>query len=289
MAEVPDPAEYPEWLRQLVTAVGAVDLAPLGRPAGPGGPGRPSAVLVLFGPGSGGPDVLLIQRAEELRSHAGQPAFPGGAADPTDRSAAETALREAAEEVGLDVTGVRVIAELPQLYLAPSNFLVTPVLGWWERPSEVSVVDPAEVARVERVPIAELVDPANRFRVRHSSGVLGAAFDVRGMLVWGFTAGLLDRLLVLAGWARPWDAGDVRDLPARIVELARRSRRTGAAPTGRPPEHDAPAADDVVPPDADGLPVGADQPPPATAWSAEVAPPDHAPIGGAAGAGTVGG
>jgi hypothetical protein len=62
--------------------------------------------------------------------------------------------------------------------------------------------------------VAELIDPANRLRVRHPSGYVGPAFEVGGMLVWGFTAGLLDRLLELAGWALPWDPRRVREITA---------------------------------------------------------------------------
>jgi hypothetical protein len=69
------------------------------------------------------------------------------------------------------------------------------------------------VAEVHRVPIAELVDSANRVRTRHPSGWIGPAFAVRGMLVWGFTAGILDTLLDLGGWTQPWDQSRIRDLP----------------------------------------------------------------------------
>jgi hypothetical protein len=68
------------------------------------------------------------------------------------------------------------------------------------------------VERVVRVPLVELLDPANRYCVRHPSGFVGPAFSVRGLEVWGFTAGLLSRLFDLVGWERPWDADDVRDL-----------------------------------------------------------------------------
>ena len=64
-----------------------------------------------------------------------------------------------------------------------------------------------------RVPLADLVDPANRFRLRHPSGFVGPAFGVADMVVWGFTAGLLDAILEAAGLARPWDTTDVRPLP----------------------------------------------------------------------------
>jgi 8-oxo-dGTP pyrophosphatase MutT (NUDIX family) len=210
----------PTWLHQLAAAAPGVTGEQLSRFVPPDEGGRESAVLVLFGEGPYGPDVLLIERAATLRSHAGQPAFPGGAVDPGDGSPTAAALREAVEETGLDPTGVEVLAELPPLWLPPSGFVVVPVLAWWREPSAVGPVDPAECAAVARVPLAELTDPANRLRVQHPSGYVGAAFEVGGMLVWGFTAGLLDRLLELGGWSRPWDHDRTRLLPA---ELAARS------------------------------------------------------------------
>jgi hypothetical protein len=66
---------------------------------------------------------------------------------------------------------------------------------------------------VARLPVAELVDPANRLSVRHPSGWIGPAFQVRGMLVWGFTAGVLGTLLEMGGWAVPWPRDRVADLP----------------------------------------------------------------------------
>lgn len=222
--------ELPSWLRPLAAA--AVDVRPeeLSRFLPPDEGGRQSAVLMLFGerePGIGwdGADVLLIERAHDMRSHAGQVAFPGGAVDPGDDGAVGAALREAVEETGLDPAGVDVFGMLPALFLPVSDFVVTPVLAWWREPSPVGVVDPAEVASVHRVPLAHLLAPANRFRVSHPSGYVGAAFGVSGLLVWGFTAGLLDRMLRLAGWEVPWDQSRVEPMPADL--LATLDRETG--------------------------------------------------------------
>jgi hypothetical protein len=101
---------------------------------------------------------------------------------------------------------------LPEVYIERTGFRVVPVLGWWRQPSVVAPVDVGEVAAVERVGLAELADPAVRLMVRVPDGRTSPAFRVRGMLIWGFTAGLVDRLLALAGWERPWDTSRVMDL-----------------------------------------------------------------------------
>ena len=174
---------------------------------------RHSAVLICFGVGDRGPDLLIIERAPDMRAHAGQPAFPGGALDHEDADAVAAALREAQEETDVDPTGVLPFGTLPDLYLPVSDFVVTPVLAWWAEPSPVRVAAPAEVASVHRIPIADLVQPANRCRVRHPSGYVGPGFEVAGLLVWGFTGGLIDALLAGTGWAEPWDATRIVDLP----------------------------------------------------------------------------
>lgn len=209
-----DPAEMaPAWLRPLLVAAAGVRWDDWHRML-PAGGGRPAAVLVLFGHDADhGPDVLLIERSAHLRDHAGQPAFPGGKIEPEDESPVDAALREAVEETGLDPLGVTVLAELPPLAIPRTGFAVTPVLAWWRTPSQVGPVDLAEVAAVVRVPVAELADPANRVQVASPSGYTGPAFEVRDMLVWGFTAALLDRLLALGGWEQPWDRSRVRGLP----------------------------------------------------------------------------
>jgi 8-oxo-dGTP pyrophosphatase MutT (NUDIX family) len=236
--------DLPGYLRRLLES--AEDLPLRHRMPPPTATARRSAVLILFGEGPRGADVLLIEKAAHLRTHAGQPAFPGGGVDPGDDYPVGTALREAEEEAGIDPDGVRVLATLPELFLGRSDNLVVPVVGWWDDPREVAVGDPREVARVARVPLADLADPGNRFRTRHPSGFVGPAFGVAGMVVWGFTAALLDAILDAAGLARPWDASDVRPLPVLGV------RRPQLPGTFEPAEDEDAAAPTVVDPAPDG-------------------------------------
>ena len=208
----------PGWLTALAKAASGMPVPVILRPR-PGG--RPAAVLILFGPGAEGPDLLLVQRGPRLRRHAGQPAFPGGAIDASDGGPVQAALREAAEEARVDPAGVQVLAVLPDLFISRSGFTVTPVLAWWRQPAPVGPGDPVEVTAVARVPVAELADPAHRLSIRYpSSGTAGPAFRVRGMLVWGFTAMVVDQLLALGGWEVPWDASRTEDLPAEALIAA---------------------------------------------------------------------
>ena len=233
----------PDYLRRLLDA--ADDLPLRHQMPQATATARRSAVLILFGEGPRGPDVLLIEKSAHLRSHAGQPAFPGGGVDPGDDFPVGTALREAEEEAGIDPAGVRVLATLQELFLPPSNRLVVPVVAWWEDPRDVTVGDPQEVARVARVPLADLTDPANRYRLRHPAGFVGPAFCVADMEVWGFTAGLLDAILEAAGLAQPWDTGDVRPMTESAIR-----------PYTLPGSGDDVDGDDAAPTVADPAPDG---------------------------------
>lgn len=166
----------PPWLAPVARAAETVEPTQLSRFLPPeDGAGRQSAVLVLFGEGRRGPELLLMERAGSLRSHAGQPSFPGGALDPADgdphgEGPVRAALREAWEETGLDPHGVQIFGVLPKLYIPVSGFVVAPVLGWWREPSPVGVMDPAETARVFTVPVADLTDPEKRATAVHPAG-----------------------------------------------------------------------------------------------------------------------
>jgi 8-oxo-dGTP pyrophosphatase MutT (NUDIX family) len=208
------PGTDPPWLAPLVDRAARATWADLSRFAPPSdGSGRPSAVLVLLCDTERGPAVVLLERAATMRRHAGQVAFPGGAVDADDTDLAATALREAEEEVGLDPATVDVLMTLPALYLPPSDFVVTPVLGYWRDPHPLVRMQPGEVSAVAVAPLAELTDPANRFTVRHPSGYSGPGFQASALFVWGFTAGVLDAVLRMGGWERDWDVSVTRTLP----------------------------------------------------------------------------
>ena len=166
---------------------------------------RQAAVLILIATDcQDGPDVLLQQRASGLNAHAGEVSYPGGARERGDAGPVETALREATEETGLDPAGVDPLALLPRLHIPPSRFDVTGVLAHWRNPSPVDAIDPAETARVMRIRVSTLADPANRLIVSTDFGWRGPAFLIPGAVVWGYTGETLAAVLRLGRWERPW-------------------------------------------------------------------------------------
>jgi 8-oxo-dGTP pyrophosphatase MutT (NUDIX family) len=190
---------------------------------------REAAVLVLFsgpetGPSDGGlpddADLLLTVRASTLRHHAGQAAFPGGASDPTDDGPVATALREAHEETGIDLSRLHPLVTMERTFIAPSQFHVVPVLAYSPDPGPVAVVDDTETAIVSRVPLRAFTNPANRLMVyRGDLGRrwAGPAFLLNQMLVWGFTGQVISAVLDVAGWTKPWDTDDFRELDEAMV------------------------------------------------------------------------
>lgn len=214
---------YPTWMSEFVAVAPSISHDRLSRYPMPESGGGSAAVLILLAPSETGDDelgdVLLIQRAGHLRTHAGQPAFPGGKVEDSDISRIQTALREAHEETGLEPETVDIIAQWPELWLAPSQFRVTPVVGWWRTPHELRAEIDDEVMSVHRMPIRRLIDPQVRVSVRHPSGFIGPGFNIDDMLVWGFTGGLLSHLFDIAGWALEWDPTVVVDLPSRTSNV----------------------------------------------------------------------
>jgi 8-oxo-dGTP pyrophosphatase MutT (NUDIX family) len=156
---------------------------------------RPAAVLVGLVDRAPGPALLLTQRTDHLRDHAGQICFPGGRVEPGDASAAAAALREAEEEIGLDPARVAVIGHLPP-YHTVTGFRIDPVVGWISPPFELRP-DPYEVAEAFEVPLHFVLDPENHRRQSYRRGPVTRAYYVvpyQGRFIWGATAGILVNL-----------------------------------------------------------------------------------------------
>jgi 8-oxo-dGTP pyrophosphatase MutT (NUDIX family) len=184
----------------------------------PGDPaGVPASVLLALSPVDGADDLglVLVQRPDTLRHHAGQVGLPGGAVEPDDADGVAAALREAEEEIGLPPAAVRVLGSLDRAYLPVSNFDVLPVVGVWDGRAPLTA-NPQEVAGILRPTLRQLADPANHgllpfsrilgpeeLRARQVPDLQSPVFWVDGTLVWGFTAGLLAGFLRAIGLAAP--------------------------------------------------------------------------------------
>ena len=160
-------------------------------------PGRegvttPAAVLVPIVNRPEGLTLLLTQRSADLPDHPGQISFPGGRVEPEDPTLAHAALREAAEEVGLDRLRVDVLGQLAP-YETVTGYRVTPVVGWVEPPIMLTP-DPVEVADAFEVPLAFLLDPTNQqrhFRMLGETRRDFWAIPYRDRYIWGATAAML--------------------------------------------------------------------------------------------------
>jgi len=157
---------------------------------------RPASVLVPLVKREPGVTVLLTQRTEDMPSHAGQVAFPGGRPQAGDSDAAATALREAEEEVGLERRFVDVIGSV-DLYRTGTGFEITPVVGM-VTPGFTTRADPREVADVFEVPLAHFLDVRNhRIDIRMVAEGRQRRYYVMAYgkrYIWGATAGMLKNL-----------------------------------------------------------------------------------------------
>jgi 8-oxo-dGTP pyrophosphatase MutT (NUDIX family) len=186
----------------------------------PGSPsaGRPAAVLVLVFPDDAGDArIILIERTTGGRHHSGEISFPGGRAEAEDADLVATALREAAEEIGLttDPAGIRVVGTLEPFWIPVSNYLVTPVVAIAaERPKLTAATD--EVARIVEAPLAAFLPEAPIEIVVRTIGdwtIRYGAYAVAGLSVWGATARILGQLgALLALETGPETGGNQADV-----------------------------------------------------------------------------
>ncbi len=212
----PEPTPVPTSLEQARGRLAGVQSWPGLPEVGLASPRRAAAVLILISAGEAGEEIVLVEKRPDLRNHAGQLAFPGGAIEATDSDPVAAALREAQEEVGVAGAEVDVLGILPSSQIPRSGFDVTPVVGWWTRRAALSVHDPGELSAVHQVRIEDLLDPSNRNMWRLGR-FTGPGFRLGDLYVWGFTAHLLDGLFDLLGWTVPWDASQIGSVPDRFL------------------------------------------------------------------------
>jgi 8-oxo-dGTP pyrophosphatase MutT (NUDIX family) len=166
----------------------------------------PAGVLVLLVPGDGADgaaSVILTERVVGGRHHSGEVSFPGGRAEPHDADVTATALREAAEEIGLDVLAaeVEVLGTLDPVWIPVSGFRLTPVVAMAVR-RPILTAAPAEVSRIVEAPLAAFIPPAEIRRVEALVGerlLRYGAYPVEDLLVWGATARVLGQLGAILG------------------------------------------------------------------------------------------
>ena len=148
-----------------------------------------AAVLVPLLARPEGTTAIFTRRADHLSDHAGQISFPGGRVEAGDRGPVATALREAREEIGLAADRVEILGRLP-ICDTTTGFAVIPVVGQVTPPVDLTP-DPTEVAEIFEVPLAFLLDPANRRLVCRPDGRETHVLDYDGRIIWGATARMI--------------------------------------------------------------------------------------------------
>lgn len=161
---------------------------------------RLGAVLILFYPLHGEIYLPLTQRHDYGGTHGGQVSFPGGKWEEADTDLEHTALRETFEEIGVRQADITVIGRLTDLYIPPSNFRVTPIVGFVEARPDFKI-DPYEVKELVETPMSLLINKSTVKRkdipVRGAYSLNAPFFDITGKTIWGATAMMLSELVEL--------------------------------------------------------------------------------------------
>lgn len=166
---------------------------------------KKSAVLILLFPQDEVIKTVFIERPVYEGVHSGQVAFPGGKFEETDIELKQTALRETFEEIGIDPNKVNIIGQLTDLYINPSNFLVSPFIGYLNKKPDF-IIDPREVQQVITYDLFELNNPCIRSEkeITFSGGftLKTPYYDIEGLTVWGATAMMISELNALVEESR---------------------------------------------------------------------------------------
>ncbi len=160
---------------------------------------RDAAVMILLYPIHGDIHTVFMQRPEYEGVHGGQISFPGGKKEPSDRNIIETAIREAKEETGADLSKATVTGTLTPLLIPVSNMMVTPVIAWTEGRPEFNY-KPDEVVFLFDAEIRHFLNPSivktKPFRIREEM-INVKYFDYNGHVIWGATAMIMNELLAI--------------------------------------------------------------------------------------------
>ncbi|MBL7888385.1 MAG: CoA pyrophosphatase [Bacteroidia bacterium] len=158
---------------------------------------RKSAVLIVLYPNGDSINTILIQRPNYEGVHGGQIAFPGGKFEEADQTLSNTALREANEEIGIDTGNIQIIGNLTDLYIAPSNFLVSPYIGFTNELNEL-IPNNYEVSKIIHTDLFNLNKEEIRGikSIEHSNGykIKTPYYEIEGFTVWGATAMMISEL-----------------------------------------------------------------------------------------------
>lgn len=173
---------------QRLAGIGAVEPPESGLP-------RAAVLVPLYEEPDGEVRVVLTKRPLDMPTHGGHLAFPGGRPDPDDRGPTDTALREAAEEVGIDADSVEVLGFLPPIHTVEYTLMVIPVVGRLAAVPDLRP-SPREVDKILQPPVAIFFDAA-AWRYEVWAGRKVWFFDLDGEVLWGATAHMMRQLVGL--------------------------------------------------------------------------------------------
>lgn len=160
---------------------------------------RDSAILILMYPTPHGIHIPFTLRLHTLAHHAGEISFPGGGVEEKDPTLTHTALRETAEEMGIDEHAVNVLGQLTPLYVSASQNMIQPIIGWLDARPTFSP-SPYEVERIIEVPLTTLLDPrtvGEYHRNKHGQILTVPCYRIDTECIWGATAMILSEFILI--------------------------------------------------------------------------------------------